>query len=162
MPAWSKKWDGYLAGLFDGEGCVLCAVYPTKGTAGGTQVRVNVNMTDRAPLLLFHLRFPGGSILRRVRNYPDAKRKPIHTWQIGGKKARPILEFVAKHCVVKKGQAVLALEILALLSERDGGPQKGFLKVKISPENMAARLTIAKRISELKDIPVDDALGLTI
>jgi len=119
-----------------------------------------MHMTDRAPLQLFALRFPGGRIYRRVRNYPDAKRKPIYVWQLSGRSAKDCLTFLAKHCIVKKGQAVLALEILALLSDRDNGPQKGFLKVKISPENLAQRVAIARRISELKDIPVDDALGL--
>lgn len=157
MAGWGPHRDGYLAGVFDGEGTVTCAVYERmRGTAhaGWTQVRASVCMTDRAPLLLFALRFPGGSITRRVRNYPDAKRFPIWTWTIGGRKAIPALSFFAKHCILKGSQAALALEVIALLSEPIG---KRYARV--TKENLERRLAIAREVSRLKNVPVDDALG---
>ena len=152
---WSKAHlNGYLAGVFDGEGSITCHTHGLthNPNPGWTMVRASVFMTDRGPLTLFAARFPGGSISSRHRN---PAYKVAYTWCIRGKKAREVLEFVSRFCIVKSHQATLALRVIDLLF--DQGSKDSWQG--ISPENIQERLAIARKVSELKKIPVDDALG---
>lgn len=93
----------YLAGYFDGEGCI-CYSAETNG--------VRVEVTNTYPLVLeeFMVRF-GGSIYR-----PDGRRvkgpkyRPCWRWYVCGEKALVFLAAMKEHLVEKSPQARLVLD----------------------------------------------------
>jgi len=89
----------YIAGFFDGEGCI-------RGTKQGTLSIGAVN-TDVAPLKFIEGIF-GGSIYEQP---ADTVRKSVFHWRIGGMKAAVILKFLLPYFIVKKEQAILGIEL---------------------------------------------------
>ena len=100
--------DGYLAGIFDGEGCVSATI--TKPSLAAS-VTVTVGMTDEGPVREFQKRF-GGSVnthLPKGGNY-----KLVYTWSLVGSSAIEALEFISKNCILKNKAAKFGLELAKL------------------------------------------------
>jgi hypothetical protein len=83
----------YIAGIFEGEGCVSISRHLRNDTRAegrySYQLHVIFNMTDREPLDLLADYFGG-----KVRTYdykPERNARPFHTWHISAKKAIPFL-----------------------------------------------------------------------
>jgi len=94
--------DQYLAGLFDGEGCVCMHL----AKAGYVSVQVKVSMCDRAPVAALFERF-GGS-------FSDGQRitktgRNIYTWCVFNAECVEALEVFSKNCLVKNIVAQAAL-----------------------------------------------------
>lgn len=101
--------DSYLAGIFDGEGCVTAQMYnpeAARGKRGQTRLQVIVGMQSKRPVEMFHQRF-GGSL---------KKYGKMWQWYIIGSKAREALAVFAELCVNKAPQARLALEMAESLA----------------------------------------------
>lgn len=101
----------YMAGLFDGEGCVLItrdhrASHPKSGPC--YTLRCDIANTDRRPLDWLHQKF-GGDIRRQT----QGKKKPVYYWRSGAQIARRFLEWVRPWLIIKALQVDLALEFLA-------------------------------------------------
>jgi hypothetical protein len=97
----------YLAGFFDGEGCIYIATVRQKYK----RVRVTANQTkDIRPLLEFQRRF-GGRIYVR----PESERyRGTTIWNLN--KQAQVLEFLLTlepYLVVKHGKALEAISLLA-------------------------------------------------
>lgn len=94
--------DTYLAGFFDGEGCVM-----TRRQANGYwELRLSVGQIDPAPLYLLQGRF-GGGIYRKSRGLLG---RQVWAWVTTGNQAAKALEALAPHLIVKRDQVLLALE----------------------------------------------------
>jgi hypothetical protein len=107
LEATSRLTPQWLAGFFDGKGCVC-----TKNTSGGAgTLRVNLTQTDAKLLALVAMAFPGEA------RGPYAKYHPRSTsvcYEINwtGKSARTFLERIKDHVIAKRHQVELALEML--------------------------------------------------
>lgn len=87
----------YLAGFFDGEGCV------TIGSNGSLQLRV-IN-TPKPVLDLFKL-YLGGEVLPRK----QIVNKPQYHWSVYGDTAIYVATLLSKHCVEKKTQLLTLIQ----------------------------------------------------
>src|SRR5919109_3230595 len=93
----------YLAGLFDGEGCV--AVYRSRDSMS---LRVMMNNTDPRPIRLIAQRF-GGHIRCDTARASRFGTKPMWSWNATGHGALVFLEAIAPFVVIKREQVGLAL-----------------------------------------------------
>lgn len=90
----------YLAGFFDGEGCVSCTIY------GSLSVSVGQHANSSAVLLRFQRRFGGNIAYKQTRN--------MAYWNISGSSAARFLEAVLPFLVVKRKQSELAIKFQSL------------------------------------------------
>lgn len=102
-----KKVDlAYLAGLFDGEGCIHIA--QTKGQkhkrGKGNELRIFLSSTDEWVCQTFKMAF-GGSIWE----YANSANTQQYSWQLACKKALPFLEILLPYLRLKRPQAEIAV-----------------------------------------------------
>ena len=108
-----RHWLSYLAGLFDGEGCVgitKASIHPNAGQINPTYtVYMSVKMCDEAGPRLFQS-FYGG----QFRIYPSQNPKwsTSYNWRVNGRFCRPILEELLPYIVIKRPQFEVALCML--------------------------------------------------
>ena len=128
--------DDYLAGLFDGEGCVFVGL-----TNGYMSLCVKVCMCDRVGVEVFAKRF-GGSVSSSP---PQKAKRSLHfTWVLNNGFAAPALEMFAERCAIKKEVASLALPIARQMAINSGS-------VKIPDEERSARLEAARKIRRINN-----------
>lgn len=113
----------YLAGFFDGEGCIICSV----NQYGNADLRVRLGNTHLETVKWIHSLFGGSLYPRDVPN-----RKPLLLWAINGSKAKPFLLTIEPFCKIKKSVVSLALEFIKL--ER-GSPEKLVLAPRFAEFN---------------------------
>ncbi len=99
----------YLAGFFDGEGCV-CITKSSRPPFGTHQyiLHVSVTQVDPRPLYAFQARF-GGHV------YTQGKTRRGMQWTITAKRAVPVLEVLLPHLVVKRADAEIGIAFQAAL-----------------------------------------------
>ncbi|GAH99585.1 unnamed protein product, partial [marine sediment metagenome] len=99
----------YLAGFFDGEGCVLLKF---NYSAGGPSSYLSVQLANvfPAPLYLCQRIFGGKVSLAKSRHGCNA----VYQWGVYSKKAETFLTVVLPYLIIKKEEAVLALQHAAL------------------------------------------------
>lgn len=96
--------DRYIAGFFDGEGCV--GVY-RRGTHYSLLVQLTQVDTPETERLLNALRDRfGGTVGRR----PSLSGRGVIAWSIGSDGAATFLETIAEHLILKRDQAIVAAE----------------------------------------------------
>ena len=127
--------EAYLAGLFDGEGCVSMSL--TK--SGYMAVTVKVSMCDRAPVAALFSRF-GGEL-------SDGKQttshgRPIFSWAIYNGDAVEALELFSATCLVKNVVAQAALPCAKSMAENK-------VRGVLSQAEKAARITAAQIIASI-------------
>ena len=91
----------YLAGFFDGDGCV-----GSESNLSGCQLHVGQRASNISVLLAFLCRF-GGSICRL--NSGEGMVRPQLQWLICGASARAAASELHEHCLVKKEQLGIAM-----------------------------------------------------
>jgi hypothetical protein len=107
----------YLAGVFDGEGCVSVSIQK-KNTC---LLSVSVVMTDRQAVDLFFDVF-GGSFKFKNDNTKKGKSKTVYTWRIHNAESAGALEVFSKYCRVKKEVSKKGLELALMFSAGKAGP----------------------------------------
>src|SRR4030042_6476953 len=97
----------YLAGFFDGEGCI--AIVKDKNHLGNVQysLRVIVSNTNDYVLHLYKLSF-GGRIHKR--EYKQPEWRDCYAWALNSTRAYDFLKCVYPYLILKKAQADLAFE----------------------------------------------------
>lgn len=101
---------GYLAGLFDADGCVRVNAQFTSRQANWCHtVRVIITNTDIVVMkwLVEHV---GGKVRTRA-SKEQPKWKPRHDWTLRGRNAERFLEAVLPYLVIKGNRAQVALEL---------------------------------------------------
>jgi hypothetical protein len=88
----------YLAGYFDGEGCVS---FPN-----AKSIRVSINSADRESLALFHELY-GGHF--NTRDPQPGERRQIFRWEASGLRAQKFLIDVLPYLKAKRDVALLGL-----------------------------------------------------
>ena len=91
---------GYLAGFFDGDGCVS-----SRPDLSGCTLGIAQSFDKPEILLLFRDTF-GGSITKTRDGI--GLRKPVLVWRIGGNMARCASQILSAHSIHKKRQLLLA------------------------------------------------------
>jgi len=127
--------DDYLAGLFDGEGCVSMHL----AKAGYISVQVKVSMCDRAPVLALFDRF-GGQISDGKQETKTGRR--IYTWTTFNADCVEPLKVFSKLCFVKNSVALAALPTAQTMAKN---PTRGIL----SQEEKRARVQAAQLIAKI-------------
>ena len=90
----------YLAGFFDGDGCVGC-----QSNMSGCQLSVSQSYDQAEVLMLFREAFDG-SISREKGG--KGLRKPALRWQVYGDSARRAAQLLAPHSITKRKQLLIA------------------------------------------------------
>jgi hypothetical protein len=127
--------DEYLAGLFDGEGCV--SIHLAK--AGYVSVHVKVSMCDRAPVAALFARF-GGSMSDGQQITKTGRN--VYTWSVFNAECVEALRVFSRLCLVKNAVAVAALPTAENMASN---PTRGVLsqaekKARIEAAQVIARI----------------------
>ena len=134
----------YLAGLFDGEGCIT--VYEKKDTPTGKPrhgLNVQVRMANKPSIELFskHYGTP-------VRDTPSRQSKHLlYTWTKSGSGAEAFLRDIQPYSVAKREVIDLALQFISTVSLTGALGSKG-----VSPEVLNLRQHIRKEIQRLNQL----------
>ena len=122
--------DAYLAGILDGEGCVMISRKKSKRSRGGYAFALVVTVTNTCRPLLDHLcAVTGfGNIAPHSDSRPNMKQAWI--WSLWSNQAKSVLCRVLPFLVVKKLQAELAIKFAATI--RSGIGSKGLTKEELT------------------------------
>ena len=111
----------YLAGFFDGEGCVGAYITnrpasPTNRAARGMRLSVSVAQVDRRPLLMLQEAFGGAVVVSDKGNTrkDGFNRRICYVWIVSGPSAQTALRAMLPYLVVKREQAEEALKIVMI------------------------------------------------
>lgn len=128
----SKDWhDGYIAGIFDGEGCVTAGI----SAQNTTWLSVGVSMCDREAVDMLYKRFGG---LYRAAHRTSSDRL-IYTWTIMNGKAIKTLEFLSDNCVIKKEVSEIGLSLAKRMDAHWAG-------ITLTLEEKEERVALIRRI----------------
>jgi len=127
--------DEYLAGLFDGEGCVSMHL----AKAGYVSVHVKVSMCDRAPVAALFARF-GGSMSDGKQITKTGRR--VYTWSAFNAESVEALQVFSRLCLVKNLVAAAALPTAESMASN---PTRGVL----SQAEKTARVEAAQLIARI-------------
>ena len=111
----------YMAGLFDGEGCIHIARIHTQKRNLTFQLVCKVSMYSLPTLEIFKVSF-GGSIRRESSDEKHNKYGLLHSWAIWGKNSTSFLGQLMPYLRIKKAEANLAIEFQ---SRKATGASKG-------------------------------------
>lgn len=126
----------YIAGLIDGEGCIdFQTVRHRHKRADGEaveyfsiapRVRVSLSEPGHGVLEMLHANH-GGSLDERKKSDNPSWSQAV-TWNLGNRKARPFLQNIQNHLVIKQQQARFAIWVIDhLLGKRADGAGMGNL-----------------------------------
>ncbi len=132
----------YIAGFFDGEGCIAAQI----NNHGYTALHVRIGQVVVAPLTFIQQRF-GGALNEYTKKNGD------HCWYLewSGRTALPILEAMVPYLIVKRHQAELAIEWCSL--GYIPGSSKAAVKLgekRVSLANSTRRLEIVRELKDAK------------
>ena len=111
----------YMAGLFDGEGCIHIARINTKKRRLTYQLVCKVSMYN-LPVLEMLKEYFGGSIRRESKDKIHNKYGLLHSWAIWGGNSTSFLKQLMPYLRIKKTQANLAIEFQ---SKKTVGAKRG-------------------------------------
>src|SRR6267154_4935775 len=104
----------WLAGFFDGEGCVSVVLDRYKRP----YLRCFLTQTDVQILVLINIKYGGNLQDHKSKNTDGYKRRPGHRLFWFGIDARLFLHVIKDHVICKKRQVELALELEKATPER--------------------------------------------
>lgn len=133
----------YLAGVFDGDGCVGVEQH-----LSGCKLVVGQQIGSSALLLAFLCRF-GGTI--STSNSGTGTKQPMIQWQVYGQAARNAMAELEKHCLVKKEQLEIALSWPDSRTEREQRALKLKALKKSEPNIAAGSITSWRYVSGFFD-----------
>jgi hypothetical protein len=150
----------WMAGFFDGEGCIRVNEYQRKSKAkGGGPTRYQVTLVmhivqvDRAPLDRV-LRITGTGTVKPRKKWKKWKKnwQDSYEWIAGGSlQIKPVLEKLRSLCVLKSPQIDAALELLNSYGTRGcNGNQR------LASTAIEERKLIVDRIKKLKKTRICD------
>jgi hypothetical protein len=124
----------WVAGFFDGEGCVMVRKYNAPKRSQYPQYQVLVNVAQKNPAVLYWIADNfGGSV--------SVSGQTAH-WQASSVIACNFLRQILPYLKIKGPQAVLALEFQATITSIGGVP--------LTPEVYAYRNEVCQRMKDMK------------
>ena len=140
----SETEKAYLAGLFDGEGCI--GLYNEKKSNYFATYLYVTNTDFRAAKWLTD-RVPYGKIKPRVRY----KNKPVWEWLVRKREhVKEILQTLLPYLVIKVDQASV---LLSYMDEEDKSRGNCAKNTQIPPEMVTRRTEISNELKRLKQAP---------
>jgi hypothetical protein len=135
----------WLAGFFDGEGCVSISTRHNGEKNGKVYYpRLSVSITQSEPtilsLILMKFCGPKGEMFQPVRKKTQKEKKPCYNIRVTGKSAREFLEYIQPHVILKRRVVELGIEMTYLFGQQ--GSQK-----HLTPENVARRNEIMRSVA---------------
>lgn len=122
----------YIAGFFDGEGCIIISM-------GKDYNRIETTVCNTKDITLYWLQsIFGGCVSKRISKNP--KRKDVYVWATVSRVAGRFLSIIQPYLKLKYEQAELALEF-----QRSQGRPNG----KYTPEKVEYRGFLFDRLKEL-------------
>ena len=98
----------YLAGLIDGDGCIMATIEKHREKKFGYRVRIELKVTQKKSDLL-------GWLFRRYQRGRVSRNRSTFDWIVRDKiDARYLLEFIRPYTKSKRDQVDIALQILAM------------------------------------------------
>ena len=97
----SREELAYIAGFFDGEGCITTS-------SGSNTLTVSASNTIRAPLEFIQRVFEGHVTIHKY----SKPRNVLYDWVIYGQNAAEMLQWLLPYLIVKKEQALLGVELV--------------------------------------------------
>ncbi len=103
----------YLAGIFDGEGCVCITKKRIKGCINpGYEVSLQVQMCDEAIPRLFQNVFGGSLLKHSYKGEGKELWRPKWHWRIDSQQTAPIMRELMPYVILKRPQFEVALHLL--------------------------------------------------
>ena len=100
----------YVAGLFDGEGCV-CLATSGKTATGKQRIQLVVNLANTNEWITQWLKFNfGGQVYKDKISKRIVFRSDAWRWQLRSRQATLFLELILPYLKLKKPQAQLAIQ----------------------------------------------------
>lgn len=127
----------WLAGFFDGEGCVSSAI----GPSGAVNIAVSLPQKKPEVLSLIAMRFPAEVRLCRA---SKGLSRYYHQIDYIANSAIPLLEYIKEHVIVKRDQVILGLKLARLCAPKNEGWRK------LTPEEKEERLKLHYCLKVLK------------
>jgi hypothetical protein len=128
----------YLAGIFDGEGCV--SINKKKLRPGQVtnqfEVTLQMQMCDEAVPRLYQAIF-GGSLMKCPPRKDRPNSRPVWHWNLSSKKCLPIMQDLLPYVILKRPQLEVAIHFLENRKKRTDITTGHF--VPISAEEYALR-----------------------
>lgn len=137
----------YGAGIIDGEGCILICKLRSKNTQTLCyhELRVAVGMTNCEVILWLKENF--GGHINVWNKKTKGVRKPVSRWTIVGIHARDFLNLLLPYLIVKKQEALVAIEFQNVRQVGKGG-NGNFLSL----EEFNKREKYKQKLEELKRV----------
>ncbi len=147
--------DRYVAGLFDGEGCIHLRIqtYRDKRWPDNRAVQrrvlleVGINMTD--PRAIRSVLEAHGGFLKTPRRPSRPTHRPLHYWKVCNEKAAVFLSRILPYLLIKKEEAILAIEYQTHMRSRRGQNSRG---PAVTPKEWAYRESVIAELKRLKHV----------
>jgi hypothetical protein len=106
----------YMAGIFDGEGCVLISRVKEKTAY---RVECMISNTDLTLLQTMQLWCNGIGYIR-AGNYKAGQTRPCYTWRMSSRRAALFMSIIRPYCIVKANQIDIAIQLSNRIRDYDG------------------------------------------
>lgn len=126
----------WLAGFFDGEGCVNA-----RFTSGVPSLRVTLTQKDPSIILAISFKYSGGlihSLNHKLKN--DKSQTTTYCLTYNGNNSKNILVAIEPFVIVKKKQVILAIEFSKFITKTGG---------KLSQEERDRKFEIMREITSI-------------
>ena len=135
----------YLAGLFDGEGCIsiIRANVKSKNERARSpayELKLHIRMTDPRPIKVFRDFFDtkkGGYVVRQ--EYKPLNHRPTYCFGCSHTKAETIIKQLLPYLICKKEQAELAIEFQQYIRDSKCQGKIGFSRKPVPDYILAKR-----------------------
>jgi len=148
--ALSRLTPQWLAGFFDGEGCVSASTYNGGKYKNYPRLIVHITQSDENLLRLIAMKYKGkGCMYAPIRKQARREKRPCWIISFGGKAALPLLRDIAPFVILKRKLVEWAIETAELTLERgrcDTATEENF----------------AKRLALMEKIKAENASGFVI
>ena len=151
----------YIAGLIDGEGCIDFQMYKSKNGYAHNMAqspRLRVTLTESCLFLLENIHNNlGGSCNIKKREFKNPNWQNAATWQLSGRKLRPVLQNIVNHLLIKKEQARFSIWYIDnMMGKRIDGGYPGIVTARqIARDELKAMKLDPQRLSEQAVCEID-------
>jgi hypothetical protein len=135
---WTSEELAYMAGIIDGEGTIGARHRSNGKGRRYHDFMMSIASTDARLIDWIHERFGGSRDYRDQRD--SVRHKPLYRVSWAGKQGAAIAEACLPYLVIKKEQALLYLELRALMGTRGA---------RVTPENFAMRSDLVDQLHVL-------------
>jgi len=140
----------YIAGFFDGEGCVMIGVSHHTGTKNPqASLSVEVMQTDIRPIDLLYKEFPSDRSRKPRKHSMHWKYKRVYAWGLCGERAYLFCKYILPFSIVKREQLELAIKFYEL-PWRNPRARRGGKWSHRTQEQVAIDIDFARQMKEAK------------